>query len=626
MRISNLAGSATAQVLLGLIGGIVVGTVLSDVLFVVTIGWVGLAAGLASDALTHVPFADPVYTRAALHSLADIRVGGIDAAGASVGCLVRILLAPGSSVLGRLVAAGVANSGVLAAAFLLVRAGLQRHRPVLIAQGVAMHLQVALGLLGSPPSLADLETIGLSFAINATAPWIAGRRLVVSELVGDVPAPIVAAGLVTVALVSAYVLAGVLVTLVLASRRSRPRFAPGLHRQSAFVTSAATTSAVVFVSALVAACEALPVAVVAAAPQAARAARPVAARVLDFKPVAVAPQPEAVVHLAVGDKWFLDPPPPSHVEVVPTGTGFRYVVNGVPQLVRGMGINTQYHVQLSADDRRARIDADLAEMRAIGINTLVGWDPAEFDGVLLDSAQRHGVGVVPPFDLDPDADYLDPAFRADLTRRVLAWVNQFRQYPAVRMWGLGNEVLHKIVHPAWLGPQDPHQAAEARAFADWLVQTADTIHAVDPDHPVTYRDAEDAYIGWLSDALLRSPATRPWFVFGTNCYTNYLEPILDNWPAEATGMPLWVSEFAPGGVAITDRPAGFATMWAYIRRYPDRVFGGAVYAWTRNGPEEIDRTLGLTNDGAPVDTASLEAITGFFGQSERLADPGTPQK
>ena len=65
-------------------------------------------------------------------------------------------------------------------------------------------------------------------------------------------------------------------------------------------------------------------------------------------------------------------------------------------------------------------------------------------------------------------------------------------------------------------------------------------------------------------------------------------------------------------MAIPDRPEQFQHMWGYVRRHPDWVLGGAVYAWTRNGPEEIDRNLGLTDDGSPVDGHSLDAISGFF--------------
>jgi len=279
-----------------------------------------------------------------------------------------------------------------------------------------------------------------------------------------------------------------------------------------------------------------------------------------------------------------------------------------------MGLNTQYASQLTAAERRARLDADFREMQALGVNTVVGWDPAEFDDVLLDVAQQHDIGVVMPFDLRPDVDYSDPAVRSELTHEVLAWVQRYRRYPALRMWGLGNEVLHKIVHPAWVGPQDPMQERQAVAFSNWLVETADAIHAADPEHPVTYRDAEDAFVSWVADALQQHPSPpRTWFVWGTNCYQDYLGSLVDNWPEQGTGMALWVSEFAPGGLAIPDRPAGFEQLWADVRRHPEWVLGGAVYAWTRNGPEEIDRNLGLTDDGTPVDGRSLEAIAGFFG-------------
>ena len=70
-------------------------------------------------------------------------------------------------------------------------------------------------------------------------------------------------------------------------------------------------------------------------------------------------------------------------------------------MIHGMGLNTQYRAQLTPAARSARLDTDLAEMQALRVNTLVGWDPAEFDETLLEVAGRHGIGVVMPFDLDP---------------------------------------------------------------------------------------------------------------------------------------------------------------------------------------------------------------------------------
>lgn len=75
---------------------------------------------------------------------------------------------------------------------------------------------------------------------------------------------------------------------------------------------------------------------------------------------------------------------------------------------------------------------------------------------------------------------------------------------------------------------------------------------------------------------------------------------------------LWVSEFAPAEVAVADRPDGFATTWSYIRRNPDWVLGGAIYAWTSTGPEGVDRNFGLTDDGLPVDGRSLDVLSSLF--------------
>ena len=288
-------------------------------------------------------------------------------------------------------------------------------------------------------------------------------------------------------------------------------------------------------------------------------------------------------------------------------------MNGQPEVIKGMGLNTQYAQFMTADQRAAQLDSDMAALQQLGVNTVAGWDPNEFDEVLLDSAQRHGIGVVLPFDLDPDADYTDPLVRQQLHDQVLAWVRRYQNHPAVLMWGLGNEVLHKIVHPAWVGPQDPAQERNAEAFSDWLIQTADDIHAVDPNHPVTYRDAEDAFVGWVADAIQRRGGPpRPWFVWGTNCYQDYLSQIVDNWPGSGLHSALWVSEFAPGIEAVLDRPEGFKKMWGYVRRHPDWVLGGTVYAWTRNGPEGVDRNLGLTDDGVLVDVPSLDMLASLF--------------
>ena len=192
------------------------------------------------------------------------------------------------------------------------------------------------------------------------------------------------------------------------------------------------------------------------------------------------------------DRWFAEgwssvstTERPSHVEIVGASHHYQYVVNGERQVIKCMGLNTQYSQQLTPTERARQLDSDTEALRTLGINTVLGWDPAEFDNVLLDAAQKHGIGVVMPFDLDPRADYTDPAVRQQLYDQVLDWVARYRSHPALRMWG-------------------------------------------------------------------------------------------------------------------------------FIRRNPDWVLGGAVYAWTRNGPEGVDRNFGLTDDGAPVDGRSLDMLNALF--------------
>lgn len=568
------------------------------------------------------PTLDPVYTRAAESSLMDVRIQGAAVAGwpgdwlhtslpsvfltpsLAHWAMARLIVEPGSPVLGRLLASGFAHAVVLSVGIMLVRRGWRHSRSWLVVVGVAMQVQIAIGILGAQPSIRELEATGISFAANALLPGLARRDAALTDGPAQMWPALQSAILVALALLLGYLPAALLVLLRDATRRITVGTA-------AIVMLGSAACAGVWHEDAALANPAPPQAAVIAAAPSTTDAMPVIGGALT-----------STIGVPTFDRWFdtsADQPAGAsdvhhvHVEVVGSNYHYQYIVDGQPQVIKGMGLNTQYAQQLSPADRAARIDSDMAELSALGVNTVLGWDPTEFDTVLLDAAQRHGIGVVMPFDLDPDADYTDPDVRQRLHDAALAWVARYRDYPAVRMWGLGNEVLHKIVHPAWVGPQDPARERQAQAFSDWLVQTADDIHTLDPDHPVTYRSAEDAFVDWILAALNRQGGgPRPWFVWGTNCYQAYLEDIVDNW--SQLGMPtaMWVSEFAPGTMAVPDRPDAFATMWGYVRKHPDWVLGGAVYAWTRNGPEGVDRNFGLTDDGIPVDGRSLDMLDTLF--------------
>jgi beta-galactosidase/beta-glucuronidase len=320
-------------------------------------------------------------------------------------------------------------------------------------------------------------------------------------------------------------------------------------------------------------------------------------------------------------------PPGRTVTTVEAEAGrFLYRVNGRPQTIQGMGYNPPSVGPMWASEhaRRQRLQQDLTLMAAAGVNTLVGWNPAAIDGLALDVAWQAGLGVVLPFDVDFTADVRDTRVQQAFMDAVLTWVWRYREHPAVRMWGIGNEVLQRSVPPAWCGtPASDDQHDWAVAWSRLLLETADLIHAHDPDHPVLYREAEDSYAPWLAGALAERPADRPWLVYGINAYTPRLGEIIASWPRRGIPTSVFISEYAPLNAPHGQRAEHFRSQWQMILARPEYVLGGAVYVWATDGPEEVDRQFGLVDAaGQPVDNA-LAAISELYHADAGAADAGT---
>src|SRR5919198_530923 len=201
-------------VLLGLGGGTLLGLALRLLLFLLGGLVVRALAGLAAQLIELVPSVDPVYTRAAVWSLSELRFQGLAIGGLS---LARLVIEPGSPVLARLLAAAFADACVLTVGLLLVRAGWLRRKPLLVCAGLATQVQVALAVVDQHPSLGELESTGLAFAANALLPWLSPRDATISDAVGGVSPPLLVAALVGLALLVGYVPGGL---VLLAPRRA----------------------------------------------------------------------------------------------------------------------------------------------------------------------------------------------------------------------------------------------------------------------------------------------------------------------------------------------------------------------------------------------------------------------
>jgi hypothetical protein len=182
-------------------------------------------------------------------------------------------------------------------------------------------------------------------------------------------------------------------------------------------------------------------------------------------------------------------------------------------------------------------------------------------------------------------------------------VERLKDSPALRIWGLGNEVVHDMARA---------RSPRAPVFSKFLVDAADLIHAIDPAHPIVYRDAEDIYLGPIATALRADGRPRPWFIYGMNFFTARMDDALTKGPTRTLRQPLLISEFGPVGLRPTDRPAAYGRFWSIIRAHRNTLLGGCAYVWTTAGPEPLDRGFGLTNDaGEPVD-GSMSALGKLF--------------
>jgi len=298
--------------------------------------------------------------------------------------------------------------------------------------------------------------------------------------------------------------------------------------------------------------------------------------------------------------------PGGRVRVVRDESGFSLTIDGQRRWLRGMGVNVT-HRGLDRAARLALMRRDFEQMRAVGVDTVIGWDQPGFDRDFLDAAYASGIGVVAHFELGKTWDYADPALRERLRASIARWVARYAAHPAVLMWGIGNEVL--------LTSSDE----ECRAFAEFFVEAYTLVRQLDSTRPVLYREAEDVRVRYFRDAFAAADLAPEQFIFGMNFYTPRIAEVLDGWTDHAFDVPVIISEYAPAGLSPRGRPRGFQALWEIIRARDDLVLGAAPYVWSTNGPEAVDEIFGLTDPTGHAVDGSLEILQRLYRGKE--ADP-----
>ncbi|WP_053175733.1 discoidin domain-containing protein [Nonomuraea sp. SBT364] len=227
-----------------------------------------------------------------------------------------------------------------------------------------------------------------------------------------------------------------------------------------------------------------------------------------------------------------DPPVPagpSVVEVTGSRGDWRLTVDGEPYLVKG----------LTYGPPQAAADGYMRDLKAMGVNTIRTWGVDDIHTpALLDTAARHGIRVIVGHWLNQGADYAgDTAYRTSVKNEIVARVNALKNRRGVLMWDVGNEVI--------LTMQDhglPADEVERRrvAYAQFVNEVAEAIHAADPNHPVT---STDAYTHAWTYYRAHSPALD---LLAVNSY-GAIHTVKDDWIKGGYDRPYIVTEAGPDG-------------------------------------------------------------------------------
>ncbi|MDO8489763.1 MAG: methyltransferase domain-containing protein, partial [Candidatus Omnitrophota bacterium] len=315
----------------------------------------------------------------------------------------------------------------------------------------------------------------------------------------------------------------------------------------------------------------------------------------------------------------------SMVRILSAGSDFILLVNEQSKWIRGMGY-VPPNPLFSEEDKSAFYRRDFDKMRNIGVNMILGWENAAYDEVTLNMAHQYGLGVVMPFELSADKDYADPSVQEKIIAEVIAWVQRYEGHPALRMWGLGNEVLH-----AMKSGSSSRIAGQKEAFVKFLIRLAESVHQIDPNHPVIYSDAEYGHLDLLRQAIQVAAGQdndpHYWFIPGVNIYdTKFDGPnmhnVLRHWVQSGWNHPRLVTEFGMLGMSRKDRPSGTVSLMNRIKAFRKDFLGACLYIWSDVGPEALNGTFGIVNkDGESVD-GTLEAVGGVWFK-EALSEEGS---
>lgn len=219
----------------------------------------------------------------------------------------------------------------------------------------------------------------------------------------------------------------------------------------------------------------------------------------------------------------------------------------VPSVVKVIGASGNW--QLSVDNKpwyingfcwgpdlsRTTIDGYMADAVSIGANTFRTWGTGADSGIILDSAAKYGAKICMGIWLQQNIDYAtNTSYKSSVLSQISTWVNRYKSHPGVLMWDVGNEVI-LFLQNYYTNPEP-----QRIAYAQFIEQVAQTIHSLDPNHPVT---STDAWPGAWDYFKAYTPSLD---LLAVNQYGG-IDTVYNQWQSKNINKPYIITEFGPKG-------------------------------------------------------------------------------
>lgn len=197
-------------------------------------------------------------------------------------------------------------------------------------------------------------------------------------------------------------------------------------------------------------------------------------------------------------------------------------------------------------DRPALMDRDFPLLVAMNANTIRAW--SEVTNNLLNKAQEYGLKIIAGFWVNTGGsecvggqmvynvpDFSNLTVRNDYKNRFVAYVNAFKNHPAVLFWAIGNENNNHL---------DPNNAAQIQAWYSLVNEMAQLAHQAEgvSYHPVAVVNGDLQYIGQSANGT--TDAQMNYLdIWGANVYrANSFGILFTDYSAKST-KPLWIAEY-----------------------------------------------------------------------------------